>query len=150
MTKNELVVRLQRSFRAQTNDLVSDDFLDAISDAESDLGWTLPQTDSFKLKWLRLRSTRHLLFFLQSGSARKFRFEGAHLHHRFKHYTTMIETMDKEFEKEYDEKPHLFEGVDAYVMFGSKIDAGFSSNELGEDTTYTDDNEVIVEPNSTS
>ena len=146
MTKNELVLRLQRSFRVQVNDLVDDDYLDAIGDAETDLGWTLPLTDTFKLKWLRLRATRHILFFLQSGSARKFRFEGAHLHHRFKHYSTMIENMDKEFEKEIEEKPHLFEDVDVHKLFGTKIDAGFSYNEAGEDTTYEADNSVVFEP----
>ena len=150
MTQSELKTRLERHFREQVNDLVDDDYTDAIDDAEVELGWSLPQTDTFRLYWLRLRSTRHLLFFLQSGSARKFRFEGAHLHHRFKHYTTMIEQMDKEFLDSIEENPHLFEGVDAFKMFGSKIDAGFKSNELGEDTTYSDDNEVIVEPNETS
>lgn len=150
MTQNDLIVRLQRSFRAQVNDLEHDDYYDAIEDAEQDLGWTLPQTDGFKLKWLTKRSIRHLLFLLQTGSARKFRFEGAHLHHRFKHYSTMIESMDKEYEKAVEENPHLFEDVDAFRMFGYKADAGFSSNELGEDTTYYDDNEIIIEPNSNS
>ena len=58
----------------------------------------------------------------------------------------MIDDMDKVYVEAVEESPHLFEGVDAYKMFGSKIDAGFSSNELGEDTTYEDDNAVIVTP----
>ena len=146
MTRNEMMLRLLRAMRTQVNDLVDDDYEDALADAEQELGWTLPQTDAFKLKWLRTRAVRHLLFFLQTGSARKFRFEGAHLHHRFKHYSAMIETMDKEYETAVEENPHLFEDVAAYKLFGSRVDAGFSSNELGEDTTYDDDNAVIVEP----
>ena len=150
MTQNELIVRLQRAMRVQVNDLEADDYVDAIDDAEQELGWTLPQTDSFKLKWIRTRAVRHLLYLLQTGAARKFRFEGAHLHHRFKHYSTMIDIMDKEFATAVEEQAHLFEGVDAYKLFGSKIDAGFSSNELGEDTTYDTDNVVIVTPNENS
>ena len=146
MTQNELITRLRRSMRAQVNDLEDDDYTDAIDDAEQELGWTLPQTSAFRLKWLRLRSIRHLLYFLQSGSARKFRFEGAHLHHRFKHYSDMLKTMDEQFETAVEEESHLFEGVDAYKLFGTKIDAGFSSNKAGEDTTYDADNSVIFEP----
>ena len=146
MTQSELITRLRRSMRAQVNDLEDDDYTDAVDDAEQELGWTLPQTDGFRLKWLRLRSIRHLFYFLQTGSARKFRFEGAHLHHRFKHYNSMIDTMDKEFVTAYEEDSHLFEGVDAYKLFGTKIDAGFSSNKAGEDTTYDTSNQVIFEP----
>ena len=146
MTQSELIVFLQRRMRQQVNDLVADDYTDAIDEAEQELGWTLPQTDGFKLRWLKSRSVRHLLYFLQTGSARKFRFEGAHLHHRFKHYSDMLETIDKEFAKAYEEDSHLFEGVDAYRLFGTKVDAGFSSNKAGEDTTYDTSNQVIFEP----
>ena len=146
MTKEELVVRLQRGMRSQANDLDYEDYIDSIEDAEQDLGWSFPQTEGFRLKWLRLRSIRHLLYFLQTGAARKFRFEGAHLHQRFAHYSKLVEQMDKEFAVAVEENSHLFAGVDAHKMFGYKIDAGFSSNELGQDTTYYNDNEVIIEP----
>jgi hypothetical protein len=31
-------------------------------------------------------------------------------------------------------------------MFGTKIEAGFQYDEIGQDTTYNDDNLTIIEP----
>lgn len=146
MTSAEMVERLSRTMRAQDNDLVDADYTDAIGDAEKELGWAFPQTSDFRVYWLRERATRHILHFLCIGSARKFRAEGYHLHQRYKHYAGLVEKADKEFEKAVNDNPQEFAGVDAYKLFGQKIDAGFRTNELGEDTTYESDNVVQISP----
>ena len=135
MTKIELRERLVRTMRAQDSDLEGLDYEDAIADAESELGWSLPQTAAFRVYWLRERATRHLLHFLCIGSARKFRAEGYHLHQRYKHYTSLVESMDKLLDKAIADNPHEFAGVD--------------TNKLGEDTTYQSDNVVIITPTET-
>jgi len=59
--------------------------------------------------------------------------------------------MDEAFEKVMEEEPHEFAGVSAYELFGTKIDAGFQSQpQTGVDTTYSDDNEIIITPNEDS
>lgn len=146
MTQDELDIRLRRTMRAQVDDLEDLDYTDAIDDAELELGWSLPQTDSFRIDWLRKRATRNLIHFLSIGSARKFRAEGYHLHQKYKHYSSLVVSMDKEFEKAIEDNPHQFAGVDAYKLFGQKIDAGFRTNELGEDITYDSDNIVQITP----
>jgi hypothetical protein len=107
-----------------------------------------------RIELLRKRATRHILYVLVLGAARKFRAEGFHLDQRFKHYSQLVKDLDAEYEKFIDDHPEEFTlssvSDEATKLFGSLIDAGFSSDNLGRDTTYTDDNEVIVTPNESS
>lgn len=146
MTSAELLTRLQTDFSAQSGEIVVANYSDSIADAERETGWALPQTANFRVDWLIKRSTRHLLYKLAIQSARKFRAEGYHLDQRFTHYTKLLDGMDKEFQQAIEENPAEFADVDTYKMFGYKIDAGFSTNDYGQDTTYTDNNEVVVTP----
>ena len=43
---------------------------------------------------------------------------------------------DEQFAAFMEERPDLFAGVEAFTMFGTKIDAGFAYTESGVDITY--------------
>jgi len=146
MTEAELIARLERDFADQSGEVVAANYTDSIADAERETGWVLPQTSDFKVTWLINRSSRHLLYKLAIAAARKFRAEGYHLDQRFAQYFKMLNGMDDDFVEAVDNNPAEFAGVDAYKMFGHRIDAGFSYDPYGQDTTYTDDNVVIVHP----
>jgi hypothetical protein len=135
-------------------DLDDIDLENGISAAERETGYTLPQTTNFRIELLIKRATRHTLYTLVLGAARKFRAEGFHLDQRFKHYSQLVKDMDEEYKQLIEDHPEEFTltsvSDEAIKLFGSLIDAGFSSDHLGRDTTYTDDNEVIVTPNESS
>ncbi len=57
--------------------------------------------------------------------------------------------MDQDFETAVQDNPAEFAGVDLFKMFGSKVDAGFSYDDYGRDTTYSDDNQVVFAPKET-
>lgn len=150
MTEAELIARLERVFRAQVKDITDpDDYEDAISDAEEELGWELPQTGTFRERWLRERSIRHMMKILVISSARKFRYDVAHLHQRYEHYKALIKTADEEFETAVEDNPQEFENVSSTQMFGFNIGAGFQYSDIGEDTTYDVNAEVPIGPSST-
>lgn len=146
MDQSELEAWLVLKVRSLDNELDSEDYTQAVDDAEEELGWDLPQTDSKRLVWLKKRSMRHLFFSLMTESAHKFKFEQVNLNQRFDHYSKSIKEMDKEFKEAREEDPALFAGVSTYKMFGTKVDAGFSSDDLGRDTTYESDQLVIHHP----
>jgi hypothetical protein len=54
--------------------------------------------------------------------------------------------MDNEFAQAVEANAHEFAGVDAFQLFGQKIDAGFSYDITGKETTYSTDNKVILSP----
>ena len=76
--------------------------------AMSELGWVYPVTNAMKEHWAVLRGIRHSLFILQVESAHKFRYKDIFLQNRFAHYTTLIEKMDKDYEKAKEDNPDLF------------------------------------------
>ena len=154
MTKEELVDLLSREVSGLATDLDLEDYVNGVSAAERETGYSMPQTTSFRIELLRKRSIRHVLYSLLLGAARKFRAGEFHLNQRFKHYREIVLDLDKEYEKFQEDHPEEFMlssvSDEAIKLFGSQIDAGFSSDHLGRDTTYTDDNEVIVTPNESS
>jgi len=149
MTEAELIVVVKRFMKAQQSELTDDDYADAVDRAEAET-WALPQTSAFRIDWLKKRTIRHLYDFLSTQSARKFRAGKFYLDQRFDHYEKLIKRYDKEFQEALDAHINEFANVNAYEMFGTKIDAGFSYNTFGEDTTYTSTNEVINTPNESS
>lgn len=76
--------------------------------AMTELGWSYPIQVLLKEHWAVLRGIRHSLFILQVESAHKFRYKDIFLQNRFAHYTTLIEKMDKDFEKAKEDNPDLF------------------------------------------
>jgi len=149
MTSDELVILINNLFRGLTNYIVPEDIEAAIEQALRDTGWSLPVSGSFKEQWLIQRTKRHLYDMLRAGSAHKFKVEGINLQQRFEHYNILIRDMDEDFETAVQDNPAEFAGVDLFKMFGSKVDAGFSYDDYGRDTTYSDDNQVVFTPKET-
>jgi len=137
MTSAELVTRIQQDFVAQANDLVDPtDYDNAVASAGRDIGIALPVTTDFLIKAYIERSTRHLFFILMIASARKFRAEAFHLDQRYEHYKELVKMLDEKWEIDQAENVYELAGASKEDMFGTQIPSGFSTNSLGEDTTY--------------
>jgi|GEM_PF-950507 len=151
MTSDEMITQLQAEVKGLTSSLAATDYTNAITAAERDTGWDLPQTADLKITWLLSRAKRHLFAFLMTESAAKFKFEDINLQQRFEHYRLMIQDMDKEFKEAQEEYAFEFAGVSAYQIAGTKIDSGFSYEaQTGRETTYDKNNAVIITPNENS
>jgi len=148
LTQTQLIARLKQEVKGLTSYLVDDDYTNASTDAINEFGQSFPVSGQEIEFWVKRRAKRHLFFYLMSESAHKFKFEQINLQHRFEHYKTLIEYEDKAFDKFMEDRPDLFAGVEAFKMFTTKVDAGFSYDEFGRDTTYDDidDNEVNFTP----
>jgi hypothetical protein len=150
MTRDELRTYLIQSVKGTRTKIDNDDIENAVNDATAELGWSLPVTSDFQTFWMKRRSLYHLLFFLYVESAHKFKFEGINLQNRFQNYHKMLERMDQQFENAMQADPAQFAGVNKIHTLGTKIDSGFSYGQYGHETTYSDDNKVILEPNDDS
>jgi len=148
MNEAELIAVVTREIRTLADNFDADDYADAVDTAEGECGFSLPQSGTFKVKWLKDRTKRALFFSFISGDlAEDFQYKQVHLEHPFKHFLALIQEMDRAFEKAIEENPEEFADVSAALLFGTKIDAGFQYDPVtGDDTTYTDDNEVIFNP----
>jgi len=136
METAELITRIERDLMDLSTEFTADNYTDAVKDAEDELGWSMPQTDTFKLKWLRERAKRNLFFNYRAGMlAADQQINQTHLEQPFEHFTKIIGEMDKEFTKAIDENLELFAGVDVSQLFGTKINAGFVYDAGGEDVT---------------
>ncbi len=98
------------SFRMGTNssNLTESGFSVAVDSALLELGWVLPCTHPKQVLWIINRSLRYCLEILLIESAHKFRYDKIFLQNRFSHYQTLIEKMDKDFEKAIEDNPSLF------------------------------------------
>lgn len=98
------------SFKMGTNadNLTPDGFSVAVDSALLELGWVLPCTHPKKVLWIINRSLRYCIEILLIESAHKFRYDKIFLQNRFSHYQTLIEKMDKDFEKAIEDNPSLF------------------------------------------
>lgn len=151
MTRNELIDLVQSEIKGLASVLVTDDYGNAVDAAERDTSWDMPQTDDFRIKWLIDRTKRHLFFFLLSEAQPKFRFKAIYLQQKFEHYRIIVADMDKKFAAAQEEFALEFAGVSSNQVAGTKIDAGFSSEPLtGRDTTYNENNRVLIHPNENS
>lgn len=148
MIADDLIVLVAREIMGLSSKFDPDNYVDAVDAAERDTGWTMPVTTSFKIKWMIQRTKRALFFMLLTGEAKKVKYEQISLEQAFGHYRTLIKDMDDEFKEAKKEDPYEFASVESYQMFGTKIDAGFQYDPItGGETTYTNDNTIIINPN---
>ena len=147
MTESELIEKIILEVKNLDTYLEADDYTNAISDAQAETGWALPEDDSLKVLWLKKRSKRHLFFYLFTESAHKFKYKQINLQQRWEHYKETIRTMDEEFVTFQEDRPDLFGNVSPFHAFGTKIDAGFAYEHLtGKDITYSEAAEVDFSP----
>lgn len=149
MTKDELVALLPSRMKGLISYLDPEDYSSAADDASLELGWDFPVSDAQKF-WTIERAKRWLFFYLLTQQAHKFQFEKINLQHRFDHYSKIVGLMDRRFEVAIEENPALFAGVDTRGLFGTYVYSGYSTDELGYETTYSDDNVVEFFPNEES
>lgn len=152
MTKDEFRALLKEEVKGLTAYLTDPiDYDNALDDAARDTGWAYPVSGDTKIKWQKQRAKRHVFFYLLSESAHKFKYKQINLQNRFFHYKQLIDTMDKNWKDAQEELLIELSGADEYELFGTKIDAGFSSeHKTGRDTTYDADQIVIHTPNEAS
>jgi len=151
MTKTELTAVVHAGLKGLSSKFVTDDYDNAISDAERDTGWAEPYSGNFKEEWMIKRTKRHLFFYLMTEALKDFKYKQINLQQRFEHYRLIVQDMDKEFEAAVENNPHEFAGVGVHEMFGHKVDAGFASApQTGRDITYDSDQRVIVTPSENS
>lgn len=149
MTESELILRVKRDLAAQANELSDpDDYTDAVDDMERETGWSMPQTGDFQIQWSIKRTVRHLLYRLLYSSARKFKAETFHLDQRYSHYKEVIADMDKDWNQAIEDNTYLLAGASVSDMFGTLVSSGYSTNAIGEDSTYDPANLVESFPKS--
>jgi hypothetical protein len=136
------LVKVQLSSSAEI--VSSDGYELAAAQASSELGWNFPVTDPTRIMWLVKRTTRHACNILKIASAQKFKYKQVSLNQRFEHYVILLADMDSEFETALSQLPAVFAGVETHKMFGTALNAGYTYNYLGEDTTYEDDISKLI------
>lgn len=146
MTKQELILKLEKEVKGLHQYLVKEDYENAADDAINEFELSFPVSEQLLVYWVKRRAKRHLFFYLLTESAHKFKFEQINLQHRFDHYSKIVELEDKSFSEFMEERPDLFAGVDSFKMFGTKVDAGFAYDSIGRDITYDKDQLVEFTP----
>ncbi len=150
LSKAEVIVLIKREVKSLTSYLDDIHYSSACDDALRETGWAWPVATSFKELWIKERAKRYLFSYLLAESQHKFKIKQINLQHRWEHYRDTIKDMDRDWFFAKDQHPEEFlDGLNKAHLFGTKIDAGFSSDLVGNDTTYTDDNEVIFTPKET-
>ncbi len=148
MTESEAIIKITREIKALSSNFVSDDYADAVDDAERETGFVFPATSSFQIQWLLKRTKRALFFSLLTENAESFKFKQISLQDKFKNLQSLVESMDKEFAQAQLENIYEFAKVDAVQAFSHKIDAGFASDEFGRDISFDEDQLVGINPSS--
>lgn len=146
LSKDDLMLKLKNEVKNLDTYLVNEDYKNATEDAINEFETSYPVEGQLLEFWVKKRAKRHLFYYLLSESAHKFKFEQINLQHRFDHYYKLIEVEDKLFALFIEERPDLFAGVDAFQIFGTKIDAGFAYTGTGIDITYNEDQLVEFDP----
>ena len=113
------------------------DYGTAAKIALSELGLSLPLSDSKMEYWLSFRGKRHALDIIRTSSARKFKYKQINLDQRFHHFNTMIREMDEAYAYALETDVDLMglSGVNAYKYI-SYIRPGFVYSDTGKDLTY--------------
>jgi len=148
MTKDEMSDLIIEEVKGLTSYLTDpDDYTNALNDASRETGWSFPVTGDFKILWQKKRAKRHLYSYLRDESAIKFKAKQFSLGEKFEHFYKLVKAMDEDFIAIMESRPEQFAGVDAFHLFGTKIDAGFVSEaQTGRDLTYDTDHDVIFTP----
>ncbi|MFA5397535.1 MAG: hypothetical protein WC346_16110 [Methanogenium sp.] len=154
MTEAEAIVIVTREIKALSSNFDSDDYADAVDQAERDTGFSFPVTDSFQIDWLKKRTKRALFFSLLTENTESFKFKTINLQDKFKNLKDIVKIMDDEFKEALEEFADLFpsvgvlRGLDSHKLFGTKIDAGFAYDGQGRDITFDPDQLVQFSPNA--
>lgn len=135
-SKADIIVAVQVQLGSSSNALTPEGYEAAVSTAESELGWVLPQSDSTRILWLVKRAVRHACYILWVASAQKFKYKQVNLNQRFDHYEKLVKSMDSEYENALQSNISVFSNVESYKMFGTAVGAGFTYDSIGNDTTY--------------
>ena len=146
MTQSEMEMLLRKEVKGLSSQFVPDDYTNSCDDASRETGFSFPATDDFEIHWLKLRAKRHLFFYLFTESSIKFKIKQLSINQRFDHLAKAIEMLDKDFIEIQESRPEKFASVSAYKMFGTKVDAGFSYDDLGRDSTFDKENLVNFFP----
>jgi len=146
MTKDELIVIVQRELKGLADEFDSDNFSDAADEASRDTGWSFPVSTAFRVLWMKKRTKRHLYEMKRDDTAEDFHAKNYYMNQKFEHYRLMIQDADTEFVNIQESRPEEFADVDAYKIFGTKIDAGFAYDCVGNDKTYRDDQLISFDP----
>lgn len=146
MTESELTTRVTQELKGLSTNFVAADYTYAVDAAEAETGFTLPTSVTDQIRWLVQRTKRHLLYALWIQNAAKFKIKQLSLNQKFDNLTTLIRSMDVEYENAL--KDITFGSTaSSWAYFGSKIDAGFLNDSVtGEDLTYYDENVVTITP----
>ena len=150
MTSAELVAILILEMKTLDDDLVEEDYTNAINTAQWET-WSLPLTDNFKAYWVKERAKRHLFFMLATGQVMEFKVKTYNLSEPFAHLKSIYESMDKIFERAKTDFPDAFpvlsdSSINNYELFGTYIRPGFQYNDAGKDTTYETSNSPVISP----
>jgi hypothetical protein len=115
---------------------------EAVNIALSEMGVSLPLSNSIKEYWLLLRGRRHVYDLIRVSSARKFKYKQINLDQRFAHFDKLIQEMDDAWAIALDTVPELM-GADGIGLTGDVFMAyvrpGFVYSRHGKDLTYTQD-----------
>lgn len=136
LTTEEDLVKFVKDLMGSSYEKVSNDgFKRAAFQAQAELHWTFPVTDSFKEFWLVERTKRFVTNILLFESAHKFQYKKINLQHRFKHYFQLLEMMDKDFKEALENNPETFD-VTTWPNLSFYLTSGFQYDLDGEDMTY--------------
>lgn len=105
---DDLIEGIQLRMGGNAENVTEDGLNVAAETALSELGWTIPVVHPLKIFWTYHRAVRHSTHILMIESAHKFRYKEIFLQNRFSHYKSLIDDMDKAFERAKDENPDLF------------------------------------------
>jgi hypothetical protein len=147
LTRDQVIILLEQEFKSLADKLVDQDFENAIDDTVRETGWSFPISGNEQEYWFKRRSKRHLFYMLLTESAHKFKFESINLQQRFEHYRVLVRDEDREWVRWSEANVHLLAGAEARELFGSVVHGGFQYDLIGQDTTYSTDNEVELNPN---
>lgn len=137
---------LQSGLRSLYSNLTPDDITNAITMAMHELRWSLPipDTDNYRCLWVFNRVKRWCLDFILTEAAFSFDVKQLKLSNKFAQLYMYVGKMDDLFVKEIENNPVVFLNLNAYEMFGTYADAGFTSTPYGEDASYNWESTTLI------
>ena len=135
LTEEDLVQFVKDTMGASYEKVSNDGFKRASTQAQAELHWSFPITDSFQEFWLVERTKRFVTYILLFESAHKFQYKKISLQHRFKHYFQLLTMMDEQFKDSLENNPDIFD-VSTWPNLTFYLTNGFQYDSDGEDLTY--------------
>ena len=136
-TENELVQFVKDMMGASYEKVSDDGFKHAVTQAQAELQWSVPLSNSFQEYWMVERTKRFVTYILLFESAHKFQYKKISLQHRFKHYKDLLEIMDTEFLRAIEDNPENFDTSTGTVLC-FYLTNGFQYDSDGTDLTYSE------------